>query len=134
MAAQSYRVRIQGFDRVEFDEIEGLSGSIESVEFQDGDDLVMRKRPGRVRFGDITLRRGRLDAANFYHWWYAARAGKLERRRVTIDFLGERNRILLRWRMDAWPLSWEISARGRKGEMVALESITLAVENAEFSG
>ncbi len=133
MSVTRYRVAIEGFNRVEFDEIEGLSGAIDVVEFQDGDDLVQRKRPGPVRFGDITLRRGQLDAADFYRWWYAARSGKLQRRRVTIDFIGARNRIFLRWRMDAWPVSWSISARAGRDGLVALETFTLAVENAEFT-
>ena len=134
MAVVRYRIRIQGFTGVVFDEIEGLSGSIEMVEFQDGEDLVLRKRPGRVRFGDITLRRGLLDQSQFYTWWYAARAGKEARRGLGIEFLDERNRIVMRWRMQAWPVSWEISARGAKGNFVALESFTLAVEDAEFTG
>ncbi len=134
MAVASFQVRIEGFSSAQFEAIEGLSGAIEVVEFQDGDDLVLRKRPGRVSFGDITLRRGELDAADFYRWWYAARGGKVERRSVEISFLDRRNRPLLRWKIEAWPVSWEISARGTGSDTLALEAFTLAVETAEFIG
>ncbi len=132
MAAESYRVSIEGFRSATFDAIEGLSGAIEAVEYQDGDDLVLRKRPGRVRFGDLTLLRGQLDTADFYRWWYAASEGKFVQRRVQIEFLDARHRALLGWRMAAWPLSWTLSARREKGQLVALETFTLAVERAEF--
>ena len=32
------------------------------VEYQDGDDPITRKRPGRVKYGDITLKRGVMDS------------------------------------------------------------------------
>jgi phage tail-like protein len=134
MPAERYQVKIEGFRSADFDEIEGLSGAIEVVAFQDGDDLVLRKRPGRVSFGDITLRRGRLDAVDFYRWWYAARSGKVERRGVDIAFLDGRGRALLQWHLEAWPVSWSVSARGAEGKLVALESFTLAVEAAELVG
>lgn len=134
MSAERYQVSIEGFRTAVFDQIEGLSGAIEVVEFQDGDDLLLRKRPGRVSYGNITLRRGALDAADFYRWWYAASAGKVTRRSVDIAFLDGRNRALLRWKIDAWPVSWEIAAQSRSSGLVALETFILAVESAEFIG
>lgn len=135
MAAESFRVKIEGFRNAEFAEIDGLSGAIEVVEFQDGDDLVERKRPGRVSFGNITLRRGKLEAKEFYRWWFAASVGKVKRRSVGIQFLDARNRVIMSWKLEAWPVSWNISAQGAKGGgLVALETFVLAVETLEFNG
>lgn len=133
MSATSFRVKIAGIRSTTFDSIEGLSGRIELIEYSDGDDLVTRKRPGRVSFGDIILKRGELGADAFYRWWYAARSGKLQRRDVAVSFIDANRQVLLQWRFQAWPLAWEISASNARGSgMIALESCTLAVESAEL--
>ncbi len=133
MAAESFLITIDGFRATVFDALDGLSGHIEVVEFQDGDDVILRKRPGRVTFGNITLRRGQLDSAEFYRWWYAARAGKLERKTMTVAFLDKNRKPVLEWKADVWPVSWEIAAEtGARGDLIALEQFTLAVESAEL--
>lgn len=133
MAAESFLVTIHGFRSTVFDAIDGLSGHIEVVEFQDGDDVILRKRPGRVAFGNITLKRGQLESAEFYRWWYAARSGKLERKTVSVAFLDKNGKPVLEWKFEAWPVSWAISAENSvRGGLIALESFTMAVESAEF--
>ncbi|MCB1216110.1 type VI secretion system tube protein Hcp [bacterium] len=44
--------------RTNFAVLMGGSSYGGSVEYQDGNDLVLRKRPGRVKYGDITLKKG----------------------------------------------------------------------------
>jgi type VI protein secretion system component Hcp len=42
------------------------------VEYQDGNDLILRKRPGRVKYGDITLKRGMLAGNDETHTQFPA--------------------------------------------------------------
>jgi hypothetical protein len=37
------------------DSISGLGAEVEVIQFQDGDDLILRKRPGRTSYATITL-------------------------------------------------------------------------------
>ncbi|MCB1219403.1 MAG: type VI secretion system tube protein Hcp [Planctomycetales bacterium] len=36
------------------------------IEYQDGNDLVLRKRPGRVRYGNVTLKRGLMNSPELW--------------------------------------------------------------------
>ena len=52
----NFTIEIEGVNAGHFKSVDGLSAEIEVIEYQDGDDLFLRKRPGRAKFGDITLK------------------------------------------------------------------------------
>lgn len=77
-------MEISGVDAGRFQAVSGLGDEIEVIEFQDGDDLVLRKRPGRVRFDDVTLKKGYIVTNDLRRWWQAASKGQFERRSISI--------------------------------------------------
>ncbi|HES58542.1 MAG TPA: hypothetical protein ENO21_03830, partial [Firmicutes bacterium] len=78
-----------------FSEVSGLSTEISPVEYRegqlldaddlrdeqtyntggDGNDIVLRKRPGRTKYADVTLKRGVLPDGLYEEWIYAAQSG-----------------------------------------------------------
>ena len=54
------------------------------VEFQDGDDVFIRKRPGVARFGDVTLEKGYIVTDDLFAWWRAAFRTVCERRTLRL--------------------------------------------------
>lgn len=55
MGAYNFMVEISGVSAGYFKGVDGLSAEIEVIEYQDGDDIILRKRPGRTK---LTLRDG----------------------------------------------------------------------------
>lgn len=51
----NFKVEIEGVAAGYFKGVDGLSTELEVVEFQDGDDLFLRKRPGRSKFTEPSV-------------------------------------------------------------------------------
>ena len=57
----NFKVEIEGVTQGAFKNVEGLDSETEVVEFQDGEDIVLRKRPGRTKYSNLTLKRGYIN-------------------------------------------------------------------------
>ena len=72
IGAYNFKVEIEGIagDVVEgaFKSAGGIESRVELLEYQQGEDIILRKRPGRVKYGDITLKKGYLATTAFYKW------------------------------------------------------------------
>lgn len=68
-----YQVEIDGISRAGFSEVSGMSSSVDSIEYREGDDLrnTPRKLPGLTKFGNVTLRWGVSDDTDFLAWVYS---------------------------------------------------------------
>jgi len=53
-----FRVEIDGVDTGAFATVTGLSVEQEVIEYREGSENLVRKLPGRLKYGDITLKRG----------------------------------------------------------------------------
>ena len=121
-----------------FSEASGLNLEITVAEYRAGNDPVnyVRKIPGVVKAGDITLKRGVIGASNLYDWIDPVRRGdiKLAKRTVQIKLLNEtRQDVVVTWTLrGAMPLKWtgpSLAAKG--GGDVAIEEFVLSVESLE---
>ena len=54
----NFRVEIEGITVAAFRNVEGLESETEVIEYQDGDDIYLRKRPGRTKYSNIVLKKG----------------------------------------------------------------------------
>ena len=52
MGAYNFTIDIEGVNAGYFKGVDGLQAEIEVIEFQDGDDYFLRKRPGRAKFSE----------------------------------------------------------------------------------
>jgi phage tail-like protein len=88
VGAYNFKVDIGGVTAGYFKGVDGINAELEVIEFQDGDDLTLRKRPGRAKFGDVTLKKGYIVTPDLQEWWRLAREGQYVRRDISI-FLNE---------------------------------------------
>ena len=134
VGAYNFKVDINGVTAGYFKGVDGINAELEVIEFQDGDDLTLRKRPGRAKFGDVTLKKGYIVTADLQEWWIQAKAGQYVRRDISITLNDNAGGELRRWNLyDCWPKSWKINALDGKGNDVVTEEITFVVENLEIA-
>ncbi len=130
----SFRVEIDGVSAGQFTSVDGLSIEQEVIEYQNGDDPLTRKRPGRVKYGDITLKRGYVPSSVLNDWIEQARMGRGDyvRKTVTIILLGRDGAELKRWIChECFPKSWKVSSLDDKGNAVLTEEVVIAIEYFE---
>ena len=110
-------VQIDGFrDVLECDEFSGLLTELEVVEYQNGDDPILRKRPGRVKYGSCGLIYSGGDDKSLLDWYMTVVDGNYEPKAVAITMSDRRGLELFRVDMvNCWPSAVKVMP-GDEGE------------------
>jgi len=125
----NFVVEISGISVARFKNVSGLSTEVKVIEFQDGDDLILRKRPGRSSCGNITLKKGYLATKELWDWWENVKNGQYDRRSISIVLYDNMQNETRRWNlMGCWPCKWKFADLDGKGDDVAAEEIEFVVE------
>ena len=131
----SFRVEIDGVDVGSFSQVDGLSIEQEVIDYQNGDDPLTRKRPGRLKYGDITLKRGYFASSVLNDWIESARLGNGSYERKNVSIILEDNSGptsgtgIKRWNLfEAFPKSWKLAPLDGKGNDVLTEEIVIVIE------
>ena len=122
-------------EEIQFAEVEIPAAEIEVIEYREGADRTSaaRKLPGRVRYGNVVLRRGISGRLELWEWFKAVRDGQPLRRDVAVTLLDEQRQPVQRWLLrQAWPTKYDPSDLNAKGNEVAVELLELAVEGIEI--
>ena len=128
----NFKVEIEGVTVGAFRNVEGLDSETEIIEFQDGDDIVLRKRPGRTKYSNVTLKRGYTNNSELWDWRKAVIEGKVERKAGSIILCGDDGNEIMRYNFfEAWPAKWKGFSLDGKGADVMVEEMELAVEKIE---
>ena len=131
----SFLVEIDGIAAASFKTVSGLSAEVELLEYREGSDPVSssRKLPGRIRYPNVTLRRGLTTSSDLWDWWESVSEGGAYRRNVAITLLDDLHTPVLSWRLrNAFPVKFELSELDASKNEVAIESIELAHEGLEL--
>ena len=130
----SFLVEIDGIAHAAFSDVSGLSAEAEVIEYRSGADLTStRKLPGRVRYGNVTLKRGLTTSRELFDWWTTVVNGNLQRRNVAVVLLDDARQPVLRWLLhSAWIAKIEFGSLHAKGNDVLIESVELAHEGLEL--
>ena len=128
----NFRVEIDGVALGDVKEVSGIESEVEVIEYRDGDDPVMHKRPGRVKYGDITLKRGFVNDPSFdplREWYKKVLAGTTDRKSGSVIYLDRAGKEVMRYNLfEAWPCRWKAPELDSKG---ATESIDFCLEKIE---
>jgi phage tail-like protein len=131
----NFRVEIDGIGESQFSEVSVPEAEITVVEYREGADKTSatRKLPGRVRYGNIVLKRGVSGDLALWEWFRATAAGDFQPRNVSIVLLDAERQPVMRWNArDAWPTKYDASDLNAKGNEVVIELLELAVESIEI--
>ena len=129
----NFKVEIEGVTQGAFAEVSGMDSETEIVEYQDGDDIILRKRPGRTYYSNIVLTRGYTHSDELWIWRKAVIDGKVERKSGSIIFMGDDGTTEIgRFNFfEAWPSKWSFGPLSGKGNGTMIEVLELAVEKIE---
>lgn len=128
----NFKVEIEGVTTGAFRNVEGLDSETEIVEYQDGDDLILRKRPGRTKYTNVTLKRGYINNTELWEWRKAVIEGKVQRKSGSIILCADDGSEIMRYNFfEAWPTKWKGFTLDGKGTDVNVEEMELAVEKIE---
>ncbi|MGH8520705.1 MAG: phage tail protein [Gammaproteobacteria bacterium] len=114
-----------------FTEVEDLSIKVPAIAYRaGGEQAAVRKLPGRVEYGDITLRWGLTESLVLWEWLMTGVNGNIERREVSIILLkpdgqGEQTR----WNLhNAWATEWRGAKLDALAQGAAIETLVLTHE------
>ena len=128
----NFKIEIEGVTTGAFRNVEGLDSETEIVEYQDGDDLILRKRPGRTKYSNVTLKRGYINNTELWEWCKAVIEGKVTRKSGSIILCADDGTEIMRYNFfEAWPTKWKGFSLDGKGTDVNVEEMELAVEKLE---
>ena len=128
----NFKVEIEGVTQGAFSRVDGVESKTEVVEYQDGEDIILRKRPGRTSYSNIVLSRGYVNSEELWNWRKAVIDGKIERKAGSIILSGDDGSEIMRYNFfEGWPCRWSWGVLDGKGDGTAVEEIEIALERIE---
>ena len=128
----NFKIEIEGVTVAGFRNVEGLDSETEVVEYQDGDDMYLRKRPGRTKFSNIVLKRGYVATEELWEWRKKVMDGVVERKSGSVILCDDTNEPICRYNFfEAWPCKWKGFTLDGKGTDAMVEEMEICVERIE---
>lgn len=132
LVASRFRVEIEGVTQGAFTAVGGLESTTDVIEYIDGSDGTVRKRPGRTRYANIVLKRGVLMNSELWNWYSSVASGKIERKAGSVVVLGDDQSEKYRYNFyEAWPCRWKSLDLDGESERTLVEELELAVERID---
>lgn len=136
-ASSQFVIEVDGIAEGFFSQCDGLEVEQEMVEYRFSDEMIIRKRPGLVKYGDITLKGGWINT-DLEDWIMNFRPGAgvgggvgdaYLRKSIAIimqDYNGEPMR---RWNLhECHPKKWKVSGFDSNKDDVVIQELTFSVE------
>jgi phage tail-like protein len=116
-----------------FKSVSGMDSETEIIEFKQGNDIVVRKKPGRTTFNNIVLERGYTATDDLFQWRKNIEDGKIDRRAGSIIILDQDGQSeVARYNFyEGWPCKWFVPELDSDSSGMAIEKIEIAVEKVE---
>jgi phage tail-like protein len=129
-----FKLEIMGVTEGHFTECSGFDVSVHPIRYREGGDHeVVHAIPGRVEYGDVTLKYGLTESRQLWDWFVGAVQGRVERKNVSIvivpsDGAGEGPR----WNLyNSWPSRWRAAPLDAMDREVAIESLTIVFDRMD---
>ena len=125
-----YKVEIDGLEAGGFSEVTGFDASIDVIEYREGDMVrTPMKIPGLKKYGNITLKQGRITSTVLYDWIIAGVNGAVDRKTITIVLLDDGETPAASWQViNAWPTKYTAPAFNTTSSEVAIDTLEIAHE------
>jgi phage tail-like protein len=120
-----------------FSDVSGIMTELTVAEYREGNDPAnnVRKVQGLNKAGDVTCKRGIVDAGPIWDWIVQARTeGPAAKKDVVVTLLNERREPVQKWTLGhVIPLKWTgPTLAGKGGGDVAMEELVLSCESLDF--
>ena len=116
-----------------FKSVSGMDSETEIVEFKQGNDTVVRKKPGRTTYANIVLERGYTATDDLWQWRQNIENGKIDRRSGSIIILDQDGQTeVARYNFfEGWPCKWYVPDMDSDSSAMAIEKIEICTEKIE---
>ena len=132
LVSNKFLVEIEGVNVASFTTFEGIDTETEIVIFNNGNDLLARKRPGRTTYANLVLKRGYTNTDELWNWYKTVSDGKIERKSGSIISLGDDGSEILRYNFyEGWPCRWKGMKFDATENGTLFEEIEIAIEKVE---
>ena len=91
----------------------------------------MRKQPGLVKYGNVTLKWGITDSLDLYKWRKQIEDGKIKeaRKNIAIELINDEGTASSRWELSqAWPTKYTAPSLNATANEIAIETMEIAHE------
>jgi phage tail-like protein len=127
----NFLVELDGIAQASFTECTGLGSTTEVIENREGgDNVTVRKLPGKTSFTDISLKWGMTDSVELWEWRQQIAGGIVIRKNGSIVLFDLANKTeVARWNfLRAWPSRFEGPALNARGNDIAINTLVLVHE------
>jgi phage tail-like protein len=120
-----------------FRECTGLGSENQVVEYKASGpkgEFIIQKVPGRMKWNDITLKRGITDAMDMWQWRKLVEQGNVDqaRKNGSITMYDQTGKPLARWNfVNAWPSKLTGPSANANNNEVAIEELVITHEGYE---
>ena len=118
-----------------FKSVSGMDSNTEVIEFKQGNDVRVRKKPGRTTYSNIVLERGYTATDDLWEWRKNIEDGKIDRRSGAVLILDHDGKTeVARYEFfEGWPCKWNVPDMSADQSGMAIEKIEIAVEQVKRS-
>jgi len=112
-----------------FTEVSGLQVEMQVTDYEEGgENNFVHHLPGRLKVGNVTLKRGLVRSNEFLKWCMdAALVKPMDRRNISVVLFDQGGAPVLRWNFQrAFPVKWV-------GPSLTADSSTMAIESVELA-
>ncbi|MGB0639795.1 MAG: phage tail protein [Myxococcota bacterium] len=116
-----------------FKTVSGMDSETEIIEFKQGNDLIVRKKPGRTTYSNIVLERGYTATDDLWQWRKNIEDGKIDRRAGSVIILDQDGQSeVARYNFyEGWPCKWNAPEMDADASSMAIEKIEISIEKVE---
>lgn len=130
-ASFRFKVEFRGGPGIQarFTECSGLEFEAETFDYKEGGDQAkVHRLPGRIKYGNLSLKRGiASDGEKLWQWVKKMAGGQVEPCTVTVSLLDAAAQPVRAWTfLDAYPVKWSATAFSAEQNAIAIETLTLA--------
>ncbi len=132
-----FGVEFQGQVVGAFRECTGLGSENEVVEYKASGpkgEYVIKKVPGRLKWNNVTLKRGITDSMDMWQWRKLVEQGKIAdaRKNGTITMYNQQGDAVAKWNFtNAWPSKLSGPSANASNNEVAIEELEITHEGYE---
>jgi phage tail-like protein len=130
--AARFLLEIDGITRAGFTECSIPDSTQDPIEYREGNEgFTVRKIPGMIKYGNLTLKWGTTDTMELYEWRKQVEECKMAdaRRNVAVVLLDDEGSAKARWEFFmAWPTKYDAPDLNATGSDIAIETMEIACE------
>ncbi len=127
-----FLVELDGVTQAAFREVAIPDSSQDPVEYRNGNEPpTVRKVPGLVKYGNVSLKWGITDSLELYQWRKQVEDGKIKdaRKAMAIVLWDDEGKPAARWEFSqAWPTKYDAPDLNATANEIAIETLEIAHE------